>query len=408
MTSPDPALTTSVGRDTVIAWASQLDPAGDPLLADDPHPYFRQIREACPVLRNERFNYWMVTRYDDVFQVMRDPSTFSNKELGIPPMKEPAGARIPLQLDPPEHSKYRHLLLSLFAPNVAKAMEPQTRAMAQGLLEGIRERGECEFIRDFAIPLPFEIILTWLGIPRDGWDLIMHAEDAGIRLHASDPDARVRSVALKQQVNDYFEQVLTRRMQHPSSEFDVIGYLVQADVAGRPLTVNEMLRICMLLFTAGLHSTTSTLGNMMVHLSQTPEHRDRLVAEPALIPSAVEELLRYDSIGSFTRVALKDTIVGGQPIAAGDLLQVVTGSADRDAAAFPNADEVVLDRDPNRHLSFGVGPHRCIGSHIARMELNISLEEIHRIIPSYRPMPGKRIIRHAGADRGTDEVWLLV
>ena len=396
-------------RANVVEWASKLDPMGDPLLADDPHPFYKQIREVCPVLWNDRFNFWMVTGYDEVFEVMRDVETFSNRQITVPAMLEPAGPRIPLQLDPPEHSKFRHILLRLFAPAAAKAMEPQTRAVAQRLLAGIRDRGECEFIRDFAIPLPFEIMLTWMGVPHEGWPLIMEAEDSGIRLHASTPEARVRSVELKKQVNAYFEEVLLARQANPRPDaYDVISYLVRAEVEGRPLTLNEMLRICMLLFAAGLHSTTSTVGNMMVYLSQNPAARDRLVAEPALIPTASEELMRWDSIGTFTRVALKDTVVGGQAIKAGDVLQLVTGAAGRDAKVFAAAEEVVLDRSPNLHLDFGVGPHRCLGSHIARMELIVSLEEIHRIIPNYRPMSGRPVIRHAGSDRGTDQLWLQV
>lgn len=396
-------------RAAVTEWASKLDPMGDPLLSDDPHPYYKQIREACPVMWNDRFNFWMLTGYDEVFEVMRDDETFSNAQIGVPAIKEPAGPRIPLQLDPPEHSKFRHILLRLFAPAAAAAIEPQTRAVAQRLLHAIRERGECEFIRDFAIPLPFEIILTWMGVPREGWPLIMEAEDSGIRLHASTPEARVRSVELKAKVNAYFEEVLLDRKAHPlADDYDVISYLVKAEVDGRPLTLNEMLRICMLLFAAGLHSTTSTVGNMMVYLAQNPAARDRLVAEPSLIPSASEELMRWDSIGTFTRIALKDTVVGGQAVKAGDVLQLVTGAAGRDESVFPNAEDVILDRSPNLHLDFGVGPHRCLGSHIARMELTVSLEEIHRIIPSYRLLPGHPITRHAGADRGTDELWLQV
>jgi cytochrome P450 len=392
----------------VAAWAGQIDPTGDPLLADDPHPYYRQIREACPVLWNERFGYWMVMGYEDVFEVMRDPGRFSNSQMSVPVMVEPAGPRIPLQSDPPEHSRYRHLLLPLFSPTVARNLEPLTRSVARRLVGQIRERGECEFIRDYAIPLPFEVILTWLGIPRDGWDMIMEAEDSGLRLHASDPGARQRSVALKEQMNAYFEEILVSRMKGGGPTDDVIGHLVAGQVDGRPLTLNEMLRMCMLLFAAGLHSTTSTLGNMMVHLATHPEDRDRLAAEPEIIPLASEELMRYDSIGTFTRTATVDTCVGGRDILEGEVLQVVLGSANRDAEAFPDADEVILDRNPNRHLGFGVGPHRCIGSNIARMELIISLEEIHRQIPGYRPKPEQPIVRHAGADRGTDELWLLV
>jgi cytochrome P450 len=395
--------------EVVCAWAPRIDLMGHSIPSDDPHPYYKMIREACPVVRNERYGgYWMLTRYEDIFQVMRDAETFSNAQLSIPPMDEPAGPRIPLQLDGEEHQKFRRLLLPLFSPGTAKEMQPSIRTTSRRLLEAIRENGECEFVREYAIALPFEIMLTWLGVPREGWPLIMEAEDAGIRLHSAGAEFQQRAVELKREMGTYFESLLSDRSASRSDEYNVINYLTSAEVDGRALSMSEKLRITMLLFMAGLHSTTDTLGNMMVELASDLSLRDRLVGEPELIPTAVEELMRFDSIGTFTRIALKDTVVGGLEIKQGDRLQLLTGSAGRDAGYFDNADEIVLDREPNRHLDFGVGPHRCLGSNIARAELIVSLEEIHRIIPGYHLMQGKTIVRHHGLERGTDELWLQV
>jgi cytochrome P450 len=310
----------------IVEWTKHFDPRGDDDLREDPYPFYAAMRDQCPVAWNEDYQYWAVTRYEDVFAVMRDAETFSSAQIAVPALEEPAGPRIPLAIDPPLHTDFRRLLLPLFSPGRVEQMMPMIKSTSVRLLESIRDKGESEFVRDYAIPLPFEVMLTWLGIPRDGWEFIMEAEDSGIRLFAADPEARARSIELKEAVNPYFESILADRQKTGPIGPDVMSYLVSAEIYDRPLTMSEMLRISMLSFSAGLHSTTSTLGMMIASLGQRLELRDRLVADPTLIPSAVEELMRFESLGTFTRTALKDTVVGGQPIKKGDVLQVLSTS----------------------------------------------------------------------------------
>jgi cytochrome P450 len=383
----------------------------DPSLVDDPYALYAQLREECPVAHSDAHDgFWVCSRYEDIRAILQDNVTFSNRRMGIPDVVEPAGPRIPLQLDPPEHGKYRRMLLSAFAPERVDSLVPLIRTTARRLLEEIADQDECEFIRAYAIPLPFEVILTWMGVPREGWPMLMALEDAAIRRHGLDLDRREEIFKAKQAVDEFFRELMTARQRDSSDggSDDVIGFLAKAEVDGRLLTIDELMRITMLIFSAGLHTTTSTLGNMMFTLSSRPDLRDQLVADPGLVPNAVEELMRYESIVALTRTATADAEVGGRTIREGDSVLLLLGSADRDESVFADADEIDFHRSPNPHVNFGVGAHRCLGSHLARMELQISLDEIHRIIPNYRAVAARPAVRHLGGERGTDELWLAL
>lgn len=375
-------------------WVQQLDCWTDPLLNDDPYPLYRELREQCPVAHSERHGgFWAITRYEHVMAVLHDVESYSNRHTLLPPLACPA--RIPLGLDPPLHASYRRFTAKLFAPARIKTLEPIARELARTLLDGLAAEPEVEFVTRFAEPFPFRMICRWIG-----FDDELAGELWAHRIGFESTDAG----------NDAFHACLAPRVADWLAEGrdtdDGVGYLASTRFEGRPLTGDEMLRILALLFEAGVQTTSSTLGNMMLFLCEHPDMRDALVRDAALIPQFVEELMRFDSIITLTRYAVRDTEIDGQPISAGDHVLLFLGSANRDEREFPEPDRVLLDRFPNRHINFGAGQHRCLGSHLARMETRVALEEIHARMPVYARALGRPLRRHTTVERGVDELWL--
>jgi cytochrome P450 len=401
----DPATT-----ETAPEWVRTLNIWTDEGLHRDPYPRFAELRRTCPVTHSDTFGgYWVVSGYDAMRQVFQDPGSFSNVTLTIPPFDDPLAPRIPDEVDPPEHTRYRQILSSFFSPQKAEALAPYTRATVRRLLEAVSGETEFEFMEAIAHPLPFHVVMTMFGIHERDHQMIIDLDKSGMRDAHSDIEVRKKvQEEIKVKVAEYLKGLIEERMVSaaPSTE-DLLGHLVAARYDGvRPLTLDEMVRMSVFILNAGLHTTTNVLGNSLVYLSEHPDARDELVANPDLIPSALEELMRYESIVSVARTATRDVEVAGCPIRAGDRLLLLTGSAGRDETIFDRADEVVFERSPNRHIMFGLGPHRCAGLHLARMELRVALEEIHRVIPTYEAIPDRPAVRHTGVERGTDELWL--
>jgi cytochrome P450 len=361
----------------------------DPALFADPYPTYELLRTKCPVARSEMHDgFWIVSKYEDVHFVCSHPELFSSHPAHIPPNMGQDRPVIPLEIDPPDHAKYRQILAPVFAPRRMEALEVKIRTTVNAMIDTFIERGRCEFISELAEPLPTHIFLEMMDWPVSdaprfhAWkDVIIHGvpgdEEASL-------EARVEAGTA---LYTYFAEVLDDRMESPRD--DIMTLLMEASFGGeRPLSQFEVLDIVFLLLIAGLDTTTGALGNAFVHLSQRPDLRDRLVADPALIPSAVEEMLRYESHVATGRRVLSDVSVRGMEFKQGDRVLVLFGSASRDEDEFPAADDIVLDRSPNRHVAFGVGPHRCVGSHLARLESVIAFEELHRRLPDYRLAPG--------------------
>lgn len=361
----------------------------DPALFADPYPTYELLRTKCPVARSEMHDgFWIVSKYEDVHFVCSHPELFSSHPAHIPPNMGQDRPVIPLEIDPPDHAKYRQILAPVFAPRRMEALEVKIRTTVNAMIDTFIERGRCEFISELAEPLPTHIFLEMMDWPVSdaarfhAWkDVIIHGvpgdEEASL-------EARVEAGTA---LYTYFAEVLDDRMESPRD--DIMTLLIEASFGGeRPLSQFEVLDIVFLLLIAGLDTTTGALGNAFVHLSQRPDLRDRLVADPALMPSAVEEMLRYESHVATGRRVLSDVSVRGMEFKQGDRVLVLFGSASRDEDEFPAAGDIVLDRSPNRHVAFGVGPHRCVGSHLARLESVIAFEELHRRLPDYRLAPG--------------------
>jgi cytochrome P450 len=354
-----------------------------------PQKTYRLIREHSPVMAMD--GSVVLSRRADIDEAFRKPDVFSSNmsavDLGnVRPL-------IPLQIDPPQHKTYRKILDPLFAPReMAKLEEPLARRV-NGLIDEFIERGEVDFASEFSIPFPSLAFLTLLGLPLDELPRFLKMKDGIIRPdqvvgkpYASDVTKQYqREIAAS--VYEYFEQIIDERSAQRRD--DLVSRFLDTEVEGEKLTREEILDICFLFLIAGLDTVTATLDCMFAFLIEHPEHRAQIVADPAMIPAAIEELLRWETpVMAVVRVAIDDTTISGCPVHQGDQLVAMLGSANTDDAEFPDGDEVRFDRDSNRHIAFGVGVHRCLGSHLARAELRVAMREWHRRIPDYSLAPG--------------------
>jgi cytochrome P450 len=355
-----------------------------------PQPYFRQMRATFPVLRTPSMfggegSTVFVAQSADIEQVLRDPERFSSRFVSESALGYPL---IPINIDPPDHHRYRRLLDPMFAPLQMARLEDDITRRANALIAGFTERGECDLAQEFALPLPCGVFLDLMGLPPDELDTFVRWKDAILRgsggsMSGDDP---VRQQA-QAESTERFERLIEERGAAPRD--DLLSLLLTSEVDGRPLTRSELLGICHLMLVAGLDTVTDSLTCFYAFLAEHPEHRRRLVEDPGVIPAAVEELLRNESPVPFVvRVATQDLELRGIPIAAGDHVVLLIGSYNTDERTHDRAGEVDFDRAAIRHFAFGGGIHRCLGSHLARLELRIALTEWHRNIPDYRVPDG--------------------
>jgi cytochrome P450 len=357
----------------------------DPEIAAAPQASYRAMQEHMPVLRMD--GMVMISRHEDVMYALRHPEVFSSNmdaiDIGnVRPL-------IPLQIDPPDHIKFRRLLDPLFSPKEAAKLEPEVRRLVNELIDGFEASGECEFSDQFAIPLPCTVFLSLLGLPLDDLDLFLRFKNAIIRPGGSDGDEAKRiQRAAGQEIYAYFQSVVDARRAAPRD--DLISGFIAAEVDGHRLTDNDILDICYLFLLAGLDTVTASLTCAVAYLAGHPDRRDAIAADLALVPAAVEELLRWESIvPAVPRVAMNDIEMSGETVRAGESVMCMIGAANIDPGEFSDADVVDLERPGNRHLAFGGGVHRCLGSHLARLEMRVALEELHRRLPDYAIKTGE-------------------
>jgi cytochrome P450 len=331
-----------------------------------------------------------------VDEVLRHPESFTSQgvvQLGnVRPL-------IPLSIDPPEHLGYRKLLDPLFAPKRMDAIEDDIAARVNHFIDAFVDRGSCDFTSELAVPFPSAVFLGLMGLPWEELDSFLRMKDGIIRPGGAtmmeaenvDPEERKRiQDQTAQDIYDYFNAVLDDRQRHPQE--DILSGFLQAEVDGRRLTREDILDICFLFLIAGLDTVTDSLTCFFAFLAQHPEHRRRIAEDPAVIPAAVEELLRWETpVPGVPRMATADTELAGCPVKAGTLVMASLGAANVDPAEFEDPFEVRFDRATNRHVGFGGGVHRCLGSHLARRELRVTLREWHRRIPEYSLTPGSEL-----------------
>ncbi|NCL77310.1 cytochrome P450 [Rhodococcus sp. YH1] len=378
----------------------------DPSLTDPVDTVQEKVAELAakgPVVYSTAHGgHWIVTRYRELHEVLRDPETFSSYPNNL--VNAGDGKFLPLELDPPEHTGYRVALQPLFSPNRMKALSEQIRGVVNELIDSFAGKGEAEFIADFAHELPTRVFLALMDWPLEDAPILTEATDTALmgKPGASEDESAKARAEAAQQMFAYFQKIVDERRANPSE--DVTSALIRTEVdledGKRLLTDEELTRMFFLLLIAGLHTVQGSLAWAVIHLVNNPRQRAALIEDDSLIPNAVEEVLRIEAAVSMGRRATRDVELGGAKIKAGDQLLLVLCSANRDGSEFEDPDEFVIDRSPNRHLTFGAGPHRCLGSHLARIELSIALEELHRRIPDYELVESDPPILHATQVRG--------
>jgi cytochrome P450 len=343
-----------------------------PALAAELHPTLAAMRRGCPVAHSDQYGgFWVATRYEDVLRVAQDWRTWTSTQgVSVPGTKMVVPA-IPEHLDPPLHRTFKRLINAHLTPAAVAPLEGPARALVTRMLDDFIERGECDFMTEFARPFPgaafFESILH---APADE---VGYINDLSTRASVpTSPDAR----ACWEAMNKWIVEFVESRRRQPRRD-DIVDAILHAEIDGRPITETEILGTITLLILGGLDTTSGALGHFMIRFCKEPAIPSLLRSRPELIPDAVEELLRLE--GPFIaigRTATRDTEIGGRPIRAGEKVIIYWASANRDESEFPDAAEFQLDRASNRQLAFGVGPHRCAGSNLARLNLRVALEEL--------------------------------
>ena len=373
---------------------SDVSPVGmlDPTIAACPHAAYAQLRDFKQgVSRMPLMNIPMITRYEDVMWALRQPEIFSSamsEELALGNERP----MIPQQIDPPAQAGYRRLLDPLFSRRRSLAMEPEVRRQANLLIDRFIDDGECEFNQSFAVPLPGSVFLDLFGLPQADLALFLEMKDDIIRPNAKTDDVgemvTVRKVA-GQRLTAYFDAEIDAREGKTRGD-DLLDAFLSFELEGEKLSRNDILDICFLTLIAGLDTVTATLGCDIAFLAANPDHRSRIVEDPSLIPGAIEELFRWETpVTAVPRKLMQDVTVGGVDLKKGEIVFLLLGAANLDHRQFSEADSVDFGRERNRHIAFGGGPHRCLGSHLARMEMRVALEEWHRRIPNYQIKEGE-------------------
>jgi cytochrome P450 len=359
---------------------------------DDPFPYYAALREAAPVKRMPDGSI-LLTRHRDIEYVYKNPKLFSSDkrlEFKLKFGDSPLFAHHTTSLvfnDPPLHSRVRRLIAGPLTPKAIAAIEPDLTVLIDRLLDRLQARGRGDLIEDFAAAIPIEVIGNLLGVP--------HAERAPLRewslaiLGALEPNlgaaAAARGNAAVTEFSNYLEGLIaSRRRGRADAERDLLARLIEGDGDGERLSAQELIQNCIFLLNAGHETTTNLIGNALVLLALHPGERERLIADPELIKSAVEEFLRYESSNQLgNRIATQAVEIGGVPIAAQTPITLCIGAANRDPEQFPNPDVLDIARTPNRHLAFGSGIHQCAGMGVARLEASIAIRRFVRRFPRY-------------------------
>jgi cytochrome P450 len=372
-----------------------------------------ELRAKHPVVWSTAHGgHWVVTGYEEVHEVLRDHATYSSWPNNLL-LKDAGNPMLPIELDPPDHTAFRQALQPLFAPARMKALEDRIRDVVDELLDGFASRGSVEFVSEFAHELPARVFLALMGWPLEDAPLFTEHTDTivlGVP-GGTQEESMAAAFEATMALAGYFAGVVAQRREAGLASGDITDEIIKTPIAlqdgTRELTDEELCNMFFLLAIAGLHTVQGSLAWGLMHLAATPDQRQQIIDDSSLIPDAVEEILRLEAAVSMGRRATVDTTLAGVDIKAGDQVLCILSAANRDGREFEDPDEVQIERSPNRHLSFGSGAHRCIGSHLARIELRIAFEEIHRRIPDYAIDTTQQTVSHSSQVRGVAKLPLI-
>ncbi len=370
-------------RPEVRDWMTDWDHM-DPQWTADPYTIWDGIREAkCPIAHTRRYGgVYLPTRFADIRDIAYDTEHFSSRQVVVRETQPPeTGGAPPITSDPPRHRIARMVLMPPFSPHEIKKLIPKTRALCDRLIDGFVDRDGFDGAADYAQHIPVHVIAHMVGLPEQDADQFRTWINLIVIDGVTDNAALGKGLS---EITEYFAGYLEERRNNPGD--DLISYLTQQTYEdGAPFKDNHVLGSLRLVLIAGIDTTWSAIGSTIWHLAQHPEQRRRLIDEPELMRAAVEEFLRAFSPVTMARLVARDREVNGCPMKAGQMLMLPFPAANRDPEVFERPDEVVLDREnSHRHAAFGIGIHRCIGMHLARMELTVAIEQLLKRVPDFR------------------------
>ncbi len=394
-------------RPPVEDWTTDYD-IFDTEYISDPYPIWADLRDECPIAHTDRWGgSWLPTRYEDVVALARMvPELSSADPIVVRPPEAateilPGGAYHtvnvpPISADPPVHTWSRRLILPAFSPKATADHEPATRELCNELIDGFIDRGEVDGAVEYAQQIPPRVIANLLGINPDDADQFVDWVRGTLELGLSNPAIREQ---YRGKIADFFAAEIRDRQENPRD--DLISQLLDAEVDGHKVSAEHVQGTCNLMLVAGIDTTWSSIGSALWHLAGHPEDRRRLVAEPELLPTAIEELLRAYSPVTMARVVSQEGVeYGGCPFPYGDKILMNFPGANRDPDVFEDPNDVKIDRERNRHIAFGVGIHRCAGSNLARMEMLVSIGEFLKRIPEFELADPSAVTWAGGQVRG--------
>ncbi|QLL06365.1 cytochrome P450 [Mycobacterium vicinigordonae] len=359
----------------------------------DPYSLLNELRETCPVGRSEMYGgFWNLFRYQDVCAAAVDATTFSSRDVTIP--SEPLIAKpAPIMIDPPRHMEYRHPLLRKFAPQVVAELEPSIRRKVRQMMDAFLGRGHADLCDELFVPFPAFAALRLLNLPES--DFPSFSRWAQLAFTIPEPGSADANWELE--VAAYFAPLYDQKAGSEADDIPSIARRIKID--GREIELMEFVMLLVTLVTAGLDTTSNASANIALLLDEQPELRRQLIEHPDLIPNAVEELLRYLSpLPMLARTATRDVEVSGVRIPEGQKVALHWLAANHDPSEFDEPEKVDFGRPSSRHVAFGIGPHRCIGMHLARIEVRVMLEELITRIPDYAVVRDQ-VVRTPGVTR---------
>ena len=387
-------------------WATDYD-IFDPGYIADPVPIWNDLRARCPIARTERWGgSWLPTRYADMQAFVRMVPQLSSRLVLVasppkdeeeydPILAEYGDASPPITSDPPDHIPMRRIILPLFTPKAVAEYRPFAEDLCHRLIDGFIDKGECDAAMAFAVHIPAKTIAHVIGVDPNRSDEFVGWVRGVLEEGLSDPPTRIK---YRRIIRQYFGELVEARQAAPTD--DLISHMLEQEIDGQPVRKKEVVGMCVLLLVAGIDTTWSSIGSALWHFATHPDDRRRMAKEPALFPSAIEEMLRFYSPVTMAREATEEVHAGDVTFMPGDRVLLNFPAANHDPDAFEDADKVILDRAKNRHIAFGIGPHRCAGSNLARMEMDVALRAWFDRIPDFELSDPDAVTWAGGQVRG--------